>query len=121
MSFCSPVVPPLPSKKTLVPFIVQGATAVLRFTTTNMPYPPLSCVWTKDGREITEGNKYTVLDDGVLQISDFSLADKGLYLCIESNKYSAAERSFYPKTSEIIAIAGVHMHVCVCVRVCVCV
>ena len=131
MSFCSPVVPPLPSKKTLVPFIVQGATAVLRFTTTNTPYPPLYYVWTKDGMEITEGNKYTVLDDGVLQISDFSLADEGLYLCIGSNKYSEAERSFYPKTSEIIAIAGVcmcflvyvlvHTRACVraCVRVCV--
>ena len=119
MSFCSPVVPPLPSKKTLVPFIVQGATAVLRFTTTNMPYPaPLSYVWTKDGSEITEGNKYTVLDDGVLQISDFSLADEGLYLCIGSNKYSAAERSFYPKTSEIINCWCTHA--CVCVFWCMC-
>ncbi len=95
-----PVVPPLPTKKTLVPFIVVGATAVLRLTTTNTPYPQLTYEWTKDGRGIVEGVKYTIRDEGVLEIADFSLADEGLYTCIGSNTYSQAERAFYPKTSE---------------------
>ena len=95
-----PVVPPLPTKKTLVPFIVMGATAVLRLITTNAPHPQLTYEWTKDGRGIVEGVKYTIRDEGVLEIADFSLADEGLYTCIGSNTYSQAERAFYPKTSE---------------------
>ena len=51
-------------------------------------------------RGIVEGDKYTIRDEGVLEIADFSLADEGLYTCIGSNTYSQAERSFYPKTSE---------------------
>ena len=102
--FCSvliPVVPPLPSKKTVVPFIVEGATALLTPTTTNTPHPQLTFVWTKNGERITEGEKYTVLDEsGVLQIDDFSLADEGEYRCVGSNGYSEAQRDFWPKTSE---------------------
>ena len=90
----------LPTKKTLVPFVVMGATAVLRLTTANTPYPQLTYEWTKDGKGIVEGDKYTIRDEGVLEIADFSLADEGLYTCIGSNAYSQAERSFYPKTSE---------------------
>jgi len=49
--------------------------------------PPPSVTWQKDGVEISEGNKLTILDGNTLVIKDADLEDDAKYTCAIQNAF----------------------------------
>ena len=55
--------------------------------------PPATIEWTKEGRAISNGDRYSISskdDTAVLVISDTILKDAGTYMCQASNKLGKA-------------------------------
>ncbi|XP_022249211.1 protogenin-like isoform X2 [Limulus polyphemus] len=67
------------------PLTVEGG-GVARFLCQISAVPPAVITWQRDGQDLPQNeSRYTLLDSGILQITDISSDDQGLYRCIASN------------------------------------
>lgn len=70
--------------------IVDRRTTLLTCRVFGAPKPEVK--WVRAGRELT-GGRYTVLDNGDLEIQDVQFNDEGEYTCYASNKFGNVEAS----------------------------
>ncbi|XP_076332856.1 protogenin-like isoform X2 [Tachypleus tridentatus] len=67
------------------PLTVEGG-GVARLLCQITAVPPAIITWQRDGQDLPQNeSRYTLLDSGILQITDISSDDQGLYRCIASN------------------------------------
>ena len=76
----------------------SNTTITIRCPVSGVPTP--SATWQKDGVEIREGDKLTVLDDNTLVIKEADLEDDAKYTCTIQNEFGKDE------VSSIVRIIG---------------
>ena len=76
----------------------SNTTIIIRCPVSGVPTP--SATWQKDGVEISEGNKFTILDDNTLVIKDADLEDDAKYTCTIQNAFGKDQ------VSSIVRIMG---------------
>ena len=76
----------------------SNTTITIKCPVSGVPTP--SATWQKDGMEIGEGDKLTILDDNTLVIKDADLEDDAKYTCTIQNSFGKDE------VSSIVRIIG---------------
>lgn len=68
--------------------VIVGQTVEINCKATAAPDPVIQ--WLRDDVIITEGNRYSTNNDGVLTIRNVTKADEGRYVCAARNTIGAA-------------------------------
>jgi peroxidase len=82
------LVPPSITQKPLDQRVAAGQAVKISCNATGAPNPVIS--WIKDDVHITEGNRYSTNQQGVLTVRDVSKSDEGRYECAARNSIGVA-------------------------------
>lgn len=69
--------------------VVKGATLNIKCAVVGTPKPTIKWIVATTGRQ----RRYTVLNDGTLQVPNADLEDEGNYTCIANNSYGILNRT----------------------------
>ena len=69
--------------------IVKGATLNIKCAAVGSPKPTIKWIVGATGRQ----KRYTVLNDGTLEVPNVDLEDEGNYTCIANNSYGTLKRT----------------------------
>ena len=104
--------------------VLQGYTAVIDCIDPTQSNNITDFKWKfKNVRILTNENKYTISDKGVLRVQNVQLDDTGLYCCFANTTYGTEAKQFELKIQGkvFIDIPLIYIYIYIYIFVCVCV